>query len=90
MADGASGTLASDGDSTEVQGLKVDVHLYDSSSFSGTFTVSRYMGGGWRTVATGTEADLPYDKVVDNANIRRVKVTTSSSSGTLGYVLGTA
>lgn len=83
-----STTLSSASSTDPVVGKVVDVHLYDSSSFDGTFQIQRRFNTNWRVVDSGTQADLPYDKVVENAHGKEVRVTVSAyTSGTLGVEL---
>lgn len=83
--DPVSTTLASATNTARVHGKLVDVHLYDSSSFSGTWQIRRYINGRACVVESGTAANLPYDAVVDNAKAHGVDVNISAyTSGTLG------
>jgi hypothetical protein len=80
-----STTLSSATSTSQVLGKNVDVHLYDSSSFDGTWEVQRKINERWCIVATGTETDLPYDRVCENGKALPVRVTVSAyTSGTLG------
>ncbi len=84
-----STTLASATETSLATGRDLDVHLYDSSSFDGTWQIQRVINNRDCVVAEGTEADLPYDKVIENATARGVKVVvTTYTSGTLGVEIG--
>lgn len=92
--DPVSTTLSSAASSASVMGKVVDVELYDSSSFTGTWQVQRRIGSSWYVVsdsntssglATGDGTALPYSVVVENAKARDVRCTVSAyTSGTLG------
>lgn len=78
-------TLNSAASTSTVLGQRVDVYLYDSSSFAGTWQVRSKINGRSCIVATGTEADLPVAYVVESAKAREVDVNIPSSpTGTLG------
>lgn len=92
-----STTLGSATQTSSVLGKEVDVQIYDSSSFSGTFQIQRKLGGSWYvcsdnlsgTTCEGTAADLPYARVIKNGKAREIRVAvTSYTSGTLGVEIG--
>ena len=91
MAD-VSETLTSASSSTSVMGKEVDVQVYDSSSFTGTFAIQRKMGASWYVVSDfdGTDCEetqtaLPYSRTIKSGKAQEIRVTiTSYTTGTLG------
>lgn len=87
-----SGTFdAADEVSATIRALDADVHILDAGSFSGTIKGYRDMNGTDVEVFSITQADLPYDRVIENAVDRDMYLKcTARSAGSVSYFIGGA
>ena len=79
---------AADEQSITLDVRKADIHIVDAGSFSGTIVLYRYIADVAVVVDTITEAEMPYDKVIENSTIAGVYLKcTSRSAGSATYYL---
>lgn len=84
----ATGSFTATGTSEAVAGNGIDISIVDGGSFSGTILIQRNISGVWGTVQSITQADLPFDAVVESGKVRPVRLNCSAfSAGTATYSL---
>lgn len=86
-----NGSFTSSTTSTEMTiNKEAHLHIADGGSFDGTIKVQRKMDGDdWVDVVEITEADLPYDKIVQCAGSRIHRLSCSTyTAGTANYYFG--
>ena len=84
-----SGTFdAADEQSETMDVRRADIHIIDAGSFSGTIVLYRIIAGSSVVVDTITEAEMPYDKVIENATIAGTYLKcTARSAGSANYYM---
>lgn len=84
----ATGTITATGATASVQDKSVDIHIADTSSFSGTIQVQRKVANTWVVSETITAADMPYDRVMENGRALPVRLNCSAfTSGTATWYM---
>jgi hypothetical protein len=75
--------------SAEITSRKVDIHVLDAGSFSGTIQVQQYLNAAtWVVVDSFTQADLPYHQVFEPATLAKMRLYCSArAAGATTYYL---